>query len=274
MSSKQPHSYCTTTEPNDPILTGDFASPEHKYWRIKNVRDDKLVSDYLTAHDIEGDSLWRGSQPNVCESEKIAIELGMLTEDVYYAIFRRCYSPHKIAIRKIYAEQVVGIFPAGPVQRHRFPLMARRISSSVGSGLFSSRTLTVIMKPGVQYPHCAPPVAPHSFWRAVKRPSSATPSTVVISLPSQEVASNVQASMGIPSISTAQAPQEESSQPRLEPVSPRSRRNTSSRSWLGSTANWCPRPFTRKEISSLFMTVCGRGLVYRGLQVSRAGLST
>src|SRR6185369_1555403 len=37
-----------------------------------------------------------------------------------------------------------------PVHRQRLPLMARLISSSVGSGLFSSNTLSVIMKPGVQ----------------------------------------------------------------------------------------------------------------------------
>src|SRR5207248_5983404 len=36
-----------------------------------------------------------------------------------------------------------------PVQRHRFPLSAWRMSSSLGSGLRSSSAFTVMMKPGV-----------------------------------------------------------------------------------------------------------------------------
>src|SRR5882672_6270050 len=47
-----------------------------------------------------------------------------------------------------------------PVQRHKFPLNAPRISSSVGSGFTASKCLTVMMKPGVQKPHCAPPQSP------------------------------------------------------------------------------------------------------------------
>src|SRR3954464_4550611 len=47
-----------------------------------------------------------------------------------------------------------------PVQRHRLPLSAWRMSSSFGSGFRSSSAFTVIMKPGVQYPHCAPPQSP------------------------------------------------------------------------------------------------------------------
>src|SRR5215469_10431491 len=47
-----------------------------------------------------------------------------------------------------------------PVQRHRLLLRASRISSSLGSGFVANRCFTVIMKPGVQNPHCAPPQSP------------------------------------------------------------------------------------------------------------------
>src|SRR5215469_4849879 len=47
-----------------------------------------------------------------------------------------------------------------PVHRHKLLLNAILISCSVGSGFIESRYLTVIMNPGVQYPHCAPPQSP------------------------------------------------------------------------------------------------------------------
>src|SRR5208282_6773484 len=153
-----------------------------------------------------------------------------------------------------------------PVQRQRLPLNAARISSSVGSGFTVSRCFTVIMKPGVQYPHCAPPQSPYAFWIAARLPCSLMPSTVVISGPSQLKASSVQASIGVPSTSTVQAPQEESSQPRFEPVRPRSRRNTSSSSAFGSMASSWVRPLTRSSMSSFFteirLPVVGPGLDY------------
>src|SRR5690348_10504725 len=58
--------------------------------------------------------------------------------------------------------------------------------------------------------------------------------------------------MGTPSTSTAQQPQLESSQPRLEPVSPRSSRNASSKRRLGATAISRSSPLTRRWIISLF----------------------
>src|SRR6266481_5149519 len=57
----------------------------------------------------------------------------------------------------------------------------------------------------------------------------------------------------MPSISTVHAPQEESSQPRFDPVSCSSVRSTSSSSSLGSMASSYPRPFTRSSMSSFFM---------------------
>src|SRR5258706_1280365 len=62
----------------------------------------------------------------------------------------------------------------------------------------------------------------------------------------------VQLSTGTPSSWMVQAPQEDSSHPRLEPVRPRSSLRTSSRSLLGSTASSYRRPLTRSSMSSLF----------------------
>src|SRR3954447_16792014 len=123
-----------------------------------------------------------------------------------------------------------------PVHRQRLLLSASRISGSVGSGFSTNNDFTVIMNPGVQYPHCAPPQSPYAFWIAARVPCSLTPSIVVISCPSQLAASNVQDIIATPSTSTVQAPQDESSHPRFEPVSSRSCRKTSRRIELGSTA--------------------------------------
>src|SRR5579864_204504 len=70
----------------------------------------------------------------------------------------------------------------------------------------------------------------------------------------QLIASMVQLRVGTPSTSTVHAPQDESSQPRLDPVKSNSWRRTSSSSSLGSIANSYFRPFTRSSISSFFMT--------------------
>src|SRR5262249_33579426 len=59
--------------------------------------------------------------------------------------------------------------------------------------------------------------------------------------------------MGTSSICTVHAPHEESSHPRLEPVSCRSCRKASSRSLLGSIASSCNRPLTRSSMSCFFI---------------------
>src|ERR1017187_5512834 len=79
------------------------------------------------------------------------------------------------------------------------------------------------------------------------------PSTVVISHPWTLAASMVHASIGTPSTCTVQAPQEESSHPRFDPVRSKSCRSTSSSRLLGCTANSWLRPLTRSSMSSFFM---------------------
>src|ERR1700704_2272197 len=76
---------------------------------------------------------------------------------------------------------------------------------------------------------------------------------VVISCPSQLAASIVQDIMAVPSTSTVQAPHDESSQARLEPVSPIFCRSTSSKSALDSIASSCGRPLIRSSTSSFFI---------------------
>src|SRR5438445_1256171 len=109
------------------------------------------------------------------------------------------------------------------------------------------------MNPGVQYPHCAPPQSPYAFWIAARLPCSLMPSTVVTSCPSQLAARSVQESIGVPSTSTVQAPQEESSQPRFDPVSIRSSRSTSNSSLVRSMPSSRGLPLTFSSMSSFFM---------------------
>src|SRR5580765_800550 len=73
----------------------------------------------------------------------------------------------------------------------------------------------------------------------------------------------VQESIGTPSTCTVQAPQEESSQPRLEPVSCRSWRNASSSNLLGSMANSYRRPLILSSINSFFIFNRGPSAISR-----------
>jgi hypothetical protein len=118
-----------------------------------------------------------------------------------------------------------------PVHRQTCPDIASRISSAVGSGLWSSSQRAVIIMPGVQNPHCSP-------WQAAK-PSctgssvwpAASPSTVVTRRPSAMTASTVHDLTGMSSSHTTQAPQLEVSHPQCEPVSP----SWSRRKWISSS---------------------------------------
>src|ERR1043166_4165482 len=44
------------------------------------------------------------------------------------------------------------------------PAMPKRMSSSLGSGFSSSSAFAIMMMPGVQKPHCAPPCFIMLFW--------------------------------------------------------------------------------------------------------------
>ena len=95
-----------------------------------------------------------------------------------------------------------------------------RISCSVGSGFSSSSARLVISMPGVQNPHCSACISWKPCWTGSSRPSTSSDSTVRISWPSHIAASVVHDLIGLPSISTTQAPQFDVSQPQCVPVRP------------------------------------------------------
>ena len=137
------------------------------------------------------------------------------------------------------------------MQRQIAPLIAIRISSSVGSGFSSSSARVVISIPGVQNPHCS---AWHSWkpcWIGSSSPSTSSDSTVRISWPSHIAASAVQDFSGLPSISTTQAPQLDVSQPQCVPVRPSVSRMKCTSSVRGSTSRVTGSPLIVME---MFMT--------------------
>src|SRR5438045_2567607 len=100
-----------------------------------------------------------------------------------------------------------------PVQRHRLPLMASRISVSLGLAFRASRSCEHMIIPGVQKPHCRPCSSPSPSWISCSLSPAASPSMVVSFFPSACRARTVQDFTACPSISTVQAPQREVSQP-------------------------------------------------------------
>src|ERR1700722_5660477 len=58
------------------------------------------------------------------------------------------------------AERIAAYIWLYPVQRQRLLLKAMRTSASDGSGFSARNHFTVMMNPGVQKPHCAPPQSP------------------------------------------------------------------------------------------------------------------
>src|SRR4029077_20998019 len=100
------------------------------------------------------------------------------------------------------ADRIAAYIWLYPVQRHRLLLNAVRTSASDGSGFSANSDFTVMMNPGVQKPHCAPPQSPYAFWIAARLPCSLTPSTVVISWSWQLATNSVHDIMATPSTST------------------------------------------------------------------------
>src|SRR6476469_8325946 len=119
-----------------------------------------------------------------------------------------------------------------------------RTSSSVGFGLRSSSAVAEISIPGVQKPHWTPPSSRNARCSGCSSPPSASPSTVVTSLPSACSARYEHELTGLPSSSTMQAPHSESSHPSLLPVSPISVRSTDSRLRPGSISTGYVSPLT------------------------------
>ena len=146
-----------------------------------------------------------------------------------------------------------------PVQRHSWPEIASRISSSDGSGLWSSSQRAVIIMPGVQKPHCSPWQATKPCCTGSSSAPCARPSTVRTSWPSAITASTVHDLTGVPSNHTAHTPQLEVSQPQWVPVSPSSSRRKCTSSSRGSTSRVYSSPFTVTVICMSRLLSLGAG---------------
>ena len=137
--------------------------------------------------------------------------------------------------------------PRYPVQRQRLPASSARIRGSSASGRRRAMSQALTSIPGVQYPHWR-------AWRRVKAPrsafmsaSSANPSMVRTSAPSQAAANAMHDRAGTPSMSTVQAPHTPCSQPRWVPVRWRCSRRKSARWVRGSGAPSTCLPFTTRR---------------------------
>src|SRR5206468_6656297 len=118
------------------------------------------------------------------------------------------------------------------------------MSASVGAPFRSRRSIAVIIRPGVQKPHCSACSALNARWIGWSSPSFASPSTVVISAPSAWTASTVHDLTALPSIRTVHAPHWLVSQPTCVPVSLSFSRSSSTRSRDGSMSMTCSVPLT------------------------------
>ncbi len=115
-----------------------------------------------------------------------------------------------------------------PVHRQRWAANARSMPTGVGSPLALSAAARTMI-PGVQNPHCDPPVATKA---SVIRSRSAgwSPSTVVTSRPAIRATGVTQATRAAPSTSTVQQPHcPWGAQPSLTLMMPRCSRSTESR---------------------------------------------
>src|SRR5699024_7787409 len=141
-----------------------------------------------------------------------------------------------------------------PVQRHRFPARASRISSSAGSGLRFTRSCAATTRPGVQKPHCTAPHSTKDSCTVSSWSPSASPSTVRTSRPSTWPAATMQEHAGTPSRYTVHEPHSPCSQAFFEPASPSRSRRTYSRlapSHTPSAASCCPLTVTFTRMRAL-----------------------
>jgi hypothetical protein len=88
-------------------------------------------------------------------------------------------------------------------QRQRFPAIACRICSPLGSGSVATSAVADTICPGVQKPHCNASARTNAATIGCSR----SPSMVVISRPSTACASVMHESVGTPSTCTVHAPQ-------------------------------------------------------------------
>ena len=166
------------------------------------------------------------------------IHIGGLTGHFFDGIYPLVRDAHRLHVCPppfLAASSMASMIRAYPVQRHRLPLMASTISSREGEGFSCRRAVADMMKPGVQKPHWSAARSTKACCTLVSCPSFASPSTVVMCMPSSSGASTRQALIGLPSTITVQAPHSPAPQPSLVPVRASSSRRTRSMVLLAST---------------------------------------
>src|SRR6476646_1139598 len=124
------------------------------------------------------------------------------------------------------------------------PDSTSRTRSASQSGSSVSSAWAVVMKPGVQKPHCSAWCLRKDFCSGVRSASLDRPSTVVILAPSACTARMRQERTASPSTSTVQAPQTPCSQPMWVPVRRSSWRRQSASVSRGSTSTLTCLPLT------------------------------
>src|SRR3954447_16873771 len=129
------------------------------------------------------------------------------------------------------------------MQRHSVPFMVSRICASVGCGFLSSMTFAVRICPFWQNPHWGTCSSIQACWSGCNLPFDASPSSVVISLLTEDVGVT-QDRTAVALMMTVQAPHWPRPQPNLGPCRPRSLRRTYSSGVAGSTSTVWERPFT------------------------------
>src|SRR5580700_7440243 len=133
------------------------------------------------------------------------------------------------------APLIASIIFVYPVQRHRLPPSASRISWVEGSAFSSSRAFADMITPGPQKPHCSEPKCSNNFCNGWRCSAVASPSIVRISRPSTWPTSIRQEFTGLPSTITVHAPQSPTSQPSFAPVRLNWSRNSRSSVVSGAT---------------------------------------
>src|SRR5664280_1705807 len=104
--------------------------------------------------------------------------------------------------------------------------------------------------PGVQKPHCSPPVSAKASWRGWSLPFCSRPSIVVTSLPRTAFTGTWHDLTASLPTTTVQAPQRLSPHPNFVPVRPRSVRRTHRSVRSPSTYRWLGLPLSRNEMES------------------------
>ena len=108
----------------------------------------RLLSDCLR-HDLELTGTHVGCEHGVCGACTVLVDGAPMRSCLLLAV-----SVDGARITTV--EGLAAGDTLSPVQRHRFPAIISRASSSLGSGFSRNPAVIVVRNPGVQNPHCRP----------------------------------------------------------------------------------------------------------------------